>query len=79
MKRYYTLDDTEELESLYIPKILFDENSKYFNMSLDNYNKALNIDKNEIIVGNKKIRGWLPGRNTIYSQPRKQKKKENGD
>ena len=34
MKRYYTLDDTEELESLYIPKILFDENSKYFDMSL---------------------------------------------
>ena len=34
MKRYYTLNDTEELESLYIPKILFDENSKYFDMSL---------------------------------------------
>ena len=34
MKRYYTLDDTEELESLYMPKILFDENSKYFDMSL---------------------------------------------
>lgn len=33
MKRYYTLDDTEELESLYIPRIFFEENSEYFNMS----------------------------------------------